>query len=60
MSRDLGILTVGIVTTPFSYEGKKRILQAEEGINKLKEYHVKDKIELNQNMQDFFREWNLI
>jgi cell division protein FtsZ len=38
MSRDMGILTVGIVTTPFSYEGKKRILQAEEGINKLKEY----------------------
>jgi cell division protein FtsZ len=36
--RDLGILTVGIVTTPFSYEGKKRIGQAEEGINKLKEY----------------------
>lgn len=36
--RDLGILTVGIVTTPFSYEGKKRIQQAEEGINKLKEY----------------------
>jgi cell division protein FtsZ len=26
------------VTTPFSYEGKKRISQAEEGINKLKEY----------------------
>jgi cell division protein FtsZ len=36
--RDLGILTVGIVTTPFSYEGRKRIHQAEEGINKLKEY----------------------
>ncbi len=36
--RDLGILTVGIVTTPFSYEGKKRIQQAEEGINRLKEY----------------------
>jgi cell division protein FtsZ len=36
--KDLGILTVGIVTTPFSYEGKKRIAQAEEGINKLKGY----------------------
>jgi len=30
--KDLGILTVGIVTTPFAYEGKKRIIQAEEGI----------------------------
>src|SRR6476659_4360521 len=35
--KDLGILTVGIVTTPFSYEGKKRQLQAEEGIRALKE-----------------------
>ncbi len=36
--KDLGILTVGIVTTPFAYEGKKRLTQAEEGINLLKEH----------------------
>jgi cell division protein FtsZ len=36
--KDLGILTVGIVTTPFAYEGKKRQLQAEEGIKTLKQY----------------------
>lgn len=36
--KDLGILTVGIVTTPFSYEGKKRQQQAEEGIKILKNY----------------------
>ena len=36
--KDLDILTVGIVTTPFAYEGKKRIAQAEDGINKLKEH----------------------
>src|SRR5258706_3812658 len=36
--KDLGILTVGIVTTPFAYEGKKRQLQAEEGISYLKDY----------------------
>jgi cell division protein FtsZ len=36
--KDLGILTVGIVTTPFAYEGKKRQLQAEEGIRTLKGY----------------------
>ncbi|HET7116276.1 MAG TPA: cell division protein FtsZ [Hanamia sp.] len=36
--KDLGILTVGIVTTPFAYEGKKRIAQAEDGINKLKDH----------------------
>ena len=36
--KDLGILTVGIVTTPFAYEGKKRFAQAEEGIANLKDY----------------------
>ena len=36
--KDLGILTVGIVTTPFAYEGKKRIAQAEEGIMQLKDH----------------------
>jgi cell division protein FtsZ len=36
--KDLGILTVGIVTTPFAYEGKKRIAQAAEGIDKLKNH----------------------
>jgi len=36
--RELGILTVGIVTMPFSYEGKKRMQQAEEGINALNAY----------------------
>lgn len=36
--KDLGILTVGIVTTPFAYEGKKRQQQAEEGIKSLKGY----------------------
>lgn len=36
--KDLDILTVGIVTTPFAYEGKKRLAQAEEGISLLKEH----------------------
>jgi cell division protein FtsZ len=36
--KDLGILTVGIVTTPFAYEGKKRQQQAEDGIKILKQY----------------------
>lgn len=36
--KDLGVLTVGIITTPFAYEGKKRQLQAEEGIKQLKQY----------------------
>lgn len=36
--KDLGILTVGIVTTPFSFEGPRRAKQAEEGIRQLEPY----------------------
>lgn len=36
--KELGILTVGIVTTPFSFEGPRRHQQAEEGIRQLKPY----------------------
>lgn len=37
VARDLGILTVGIVTVPFNFEGKKRRMQAEEGLNNLRD-----------------------
>lgn len=36
--RELGILTVGIVTTPFGFEGPRRMKQAEEGIKELKPF----------------------
>src|ERR671912_1864731 len=35
--KDLGVLTVGIVTTPFTNEGPKRMRHAEEGIQKLRD-----------------------
>lgn len=34
-AKDMGILTVGVVTKPFAFEGKRRMMQAEEGIKKL-------------------------
>jgi cell division protein FtsZ len=37
-ARELDILTVGIITTPFSFEGKRRKMQAEEGLEELKKY----------------------
>lgn len=37
-AREMGILTIGIVTKPFSFEGKKRMVQAEMGIDNLKQY----------------------
>ncbi|XP_077241287.1 cell division protein FtsZ homolog 2-1, chloroplastic-like [Tasmannia lanceolata] len=36
VSKAMGILTVGIVTTPFSFEGRKRTVQAQEGIAALR------------------------
>jgi cell division protein FtsZ len=37
ISRELGILTVGIVTLPFDFEGKKRKSQAEVGLERLRQ-----------------------
>lgn len=38
LARELGILTVGVVTKPFSFEGTKRMRQAEAGIQELQQY----------------------
>lgn len=38
IAKELGCLTVGIVTQPFSFEGKKRLVQSEQGLEQLKEY----------------------
>ena len=37
-AHELGILTIGIVTKPFSFEGKRRAEQAEKGISELRKY----------------------
>ena len=37
VAKNLGILTIGIVTRPFAFEGKRRSNQAEQGIQRLKE-----------------------
>ncbi len=38
LAKDMGILTVGIVTKPFAFEGSRRMKQAEIGIENLKEH----------------------
>ncbi|KAA8549865.1 hypothetical protein F0562_001549 [Nyssa sinensis] len=37
IAKSMGILTVGIVTTPFSFEGRRRAIQAQEGIAALRD-----------------------
>jgi cell division protein FtsZ len=48
IAKELGILTVAIVTKPFSFEGKQRALAAEEGIRRLAE-HVDSLITIPNN-----------
>ena len=48
MAREMNILTVGIVTTPFNFEGKLRNDQAQTGIEKLRN-HVDSLIIINNN-----------
>ena len=38
IAKEMGALTVGIVTKPFSFEGRRRMIQAEQGLEQLKEY----------------------
>ena len=37
LARSLGALTIGVVTRPFAFEGRRRSVQAEQGIQKLKD-----------------------
>ena len=48
IAKDLDILTVGIVTIPFSFEGKTRNEQAQKGIDKLRE-NVDSLVVINNN-----------
>ncbi len=38
IAKELGILTIGVVTKPFGWEGKKRMNQANAGLDKLREF----------------------
>ena len=53
IAHDLGILTVGVVTKPFSFEGRRRMEQAEMGVTGLRE-HVDSLVVIpNQRLIDF-------
>ena len=49
-ARELNILTVGVITLPFSYEGPKRMRRAIEGMNALKQHLDTSIIVPNQNL----------
>jgi len=53
-AHELGILTVGIVTTPFSFEGKRRRSQAEEGLEELRKNVDTLLVVSNDKLRDMF------
>ncbi|MFM8433520.1 MAG: cell division protein FtsZ [Bacteroidota bacterium] len=53
-AREMGILTVGIVTVPFEFEGKKRRSQANEGIELLKQNVDSILIIRNERLREMF------
>jgi cell division protein FtsZ len=65
IARELGSLTIGVVTRPFSFEGSRRIQTAEAGIDKLKEQadtlivipndRLLQIVDKHANLQDAFR-----
>ena len=52
VAKELGILTVGVVTKPFSFEGTKRLRMAEEGIAELGKHVHSLIVVLNENLYD--------
>ncbi len=53
-AKELGILTVAIVTTPFQFEGKRRRMQADDGLNELRKYVDSYLVISNDRLRDIF------
>lgn len=51
IAKDMGILTVGVVTTPFAFEGKRRMTQAQAGIEDLAQYVDSLMVIPNENLK---------
>ena len=54
VAQEMGILTVGIVTSPFGFEGRKKTKQANEGIDALKEYCDTVLVILNDKIKEIY------
>ena len=53
-AKELGILTVAIVTTPFTFEGKRRRSQAEDGLEELRKYVDSYLVISNDRLREIF------
>ncbi|MCC8172932.1 MAG: cell division protein FtsZ [Odoribacter sp.] len=58
-ARELGILTIGIVTLPFSFEGRKKMEQAMDGIDELEQHVDALLIIQNDKLKDMYGDLKL-
>lgn len=54
VAQEMGILTVGIVTSPFAFEGRKKMKQANQGIDELKEHCDTVLVILNDKIKEMY------
>lgn len=59
LAKDAGMLTIGIVTIPFLFEGKKKILKAYEGAQEMKKHVDALLVINNENLVDLYKDLNL-
>jgi len=59
LAKEMGILTVGIVTIPFAFEGRKRKLQAEAGIDEMKKNVDALLVICNDKLREIYGNLNL-
>ena len=53
-AKELDILTVAIITTPFAFEGKRRKMQADDGLDELKKYVDSYLVISNDRLREIF------
>lgn len=59
-AKDMGILTVGIVTIPFKFEGKNKIYQALEGVEKISQHVDALLVINNERLREVYQDLTLI
>ena len=59
VARDMGVLTVGIVTVPFNFEGKRRLEQAQDGLEKMRDNVDTLLIISNDRLKEFGKDMTL-
>ena len=59
VAKDMGVLTVGIVTVPFNFEGRRRLKQAEDGLEKMRQNVDTLLIISNDRLKEFGKDMTL-